>query len=307
MSSSLKLKNGAIGKLSAGINTSATTLVLMPGDGSKFPALTAGQWFPATIIKATGEFEIVKVTARASDVLTVVRAQESTLAQSFLSGDRVELRFTAGAFTEEVARIEGIAATAEATANAALPKSGGTMTGPIVLPGNPNANLQAAPKQYVDQQAAAVFPSGGIIMWSGSIAAIPAGWFLCNGANGTPDLRDRFIIGARQDQAGSSMTNVTGSLTKSGGSKDAIVVAHAHTGATELNGSHTHTVDDGATVSNTTNQRYSDTSGNSNSTGSQTTSSAGNHAHTFTTNSTGSSGTNANLPPYFALAFIMKG
>jgi len=39
-------------------------------------------------------------------------------------------------------------------------------------------------------------PVGGIIMWSGSVATIPTGWALCNGQNGTPDLRDRFIVGA---------------------------------------------------------------------------------------------------------------
>lgn len=39
-------------------------------------------------------------------------------------------------------------------------------------------------------------PSGAIVMWSGSVNAIPAGWMLCNGSNGTPDLRNRFIVGA---------------------------------------------------------------------------------------------------------------
>jgi len=43
---------------------------------------------------------------------------------------------------------------------------------------------------------AALIPPGGIIMWSGGIASIPAGWALCNGQNGTPDLRDRFVVGA---------------------------------------------------------------------------------------------------------------
>ena len=38
-------------------------------------------------------------------------------------------------------------------------------------------------------------PSGAIIMWSGALADIPAGWSLCNGAGGTPDLRDKFIYG----------------------------------------------------------------------------------------------------------------
>ena len=40
------------------------------------------------------------------------------------------------------------------------------------------------------------FPSGGIIMWSGSTASIPSGWHLCDGTSGTPDLQDRFVVGA---------------------------------------------------------------------------------------------------------------
>ena len=40
------------------------------------------------------------------------------------------------------------------------------------------------------------FPAGGIIDWSGLEADIPDGWFLCNGLNGTPDLRNRFVVGA---------------------------------------------------------------------------------------------------------------
>ena len=39
-------------------------------------------------------------------------------------------------------------------------------------------------------------PDGTIVPWYGNIAEIPEGWYLCNGANGTPDLRDRFIVGA---------------------------------------------------------------------------------------------------------------
>jgi hypothetical protein len=39
-------------------------------------------------------------------------------------------------------------------------------------------------------------PAGAIIMWSGSIGSIPAGYVICNGSNGTPDLRDSFVVGA---------------------------------------------------------------------------------------------------------------
>lgn len=74
-------------------------------------------------------------------------------------------------------------------------------------------------------------PAGVIVMWSGSIASIPAGWFLCNGQNGTPDLRERFVVGASIDQGGQSKTrlemfDVTGmdygsdAPTKSGGNVD---------------------------------------------------------------------------------------
>lgn len=49
-------------------------------------------------------------------------------------------------------------------------------------------------------QSQYVVPSGVIVMWSGLLANIPAGWALCDGANGTPDLRDRFVKGAAAGQ-----------------------------------------------------------------------------------------------------------
>jgi 23S rRNA maturation mini-RNase III len=45
----------------------------------------------------------------------------------------------------------------------------------------------------------AIVPSGVIVMWSGTITNIPTGWALCNGSNGTPDLRSKFIVGATSD------------------------------------------------------------------------------------------------------------
>ena len=138
-----------------------------------------------------------------------------------------------------------------------------------------------------------IIPSGGIIMWSGSIASIPAGWYLCDGSNSTPDLRDRFVVGAGSTYA----------VAATGGSKDAIVVSHSHTGTTASNGDHQHdyTYYRGPNVSaGGGSQPYASTA----NTGQ--TVSAGAHTHTFTTDSSGNSGTNANLPPYYALAYIMK-
>ena len=60
-------------------------------------------------------------------------------------------------------------------------------------------------------------PAGVIVMWSGSIATIPSGWVLCDGNNGTPNLTDKFIVGAKQDDSGTAKTNITGSLTQTGG------------------------------------------------------------------------------------------
>ena len=46
----------------------------------------------------------------------------------------------------------------------------------------------------------ALLPRGVIVMWSGTLASIPSGWALCNGSNGTPDLRDRFVYGASANE-----------------------------------------------------------------------------------------------------------
>ena len=70
----------------------------------------------------------------------------------------------------------------------------------------------------------ATIPGGLIVMWSGSIASIPGGWALCDGNNGTPDLRDKFIVGAKQDDGGVAKTNIEGSLKQTGG-----CTSHAHT------------------------------------------------------------------------------
>lgn len=146
------------------------------------------------------------------------------------------------------------------------------------------------------------FPTGGIIMWSGTIATIPSGWYLCDGNNGTPDLRNRFIIGANADDGGAAKTNVTGTASQSGGSKDAIVVSHTHTASVtdpgHVHGSFFNFFAIGSQPSGTGLARPS--GGSSYNISSATT------GITVSNSTEGSSGTNANLPPYYALAFIMK-
>ena len=148
------------------------------------------------------------------------------------------------------------------------------------------------------------FPSGGIIMWSGTIATIPSGWLLCDGTSSTPDLRNRFVIGAYSDDSGTAKTTVTGTSTQTGGSKDASLPSHTHTAtSTVTDPGHFHSYEQ---PSNTFQQGSLGGSGLTNkftgSTGSKTTG-----ITVATTNSTeGVSSTNANLVPYFALAYIMK-
>lgn len=122
MASLLKLSNNALGRLNAAILTTTTTLPLVPGQGSRFPSLSAGQFFPCTLIDATGAIEIVKVTARAGDNLTVLRAQENTTALEFAINDRCEHRLTAGALQSELDRMDA-ALTGKADASALAGKA----------------------------------------------------------------------------------------------------------------------------------------------------------------------------------------
>jgi hypothetical protein len=160
------------------------------------------------------------------------------------------------------------------------------------------------------------FIAGMIIMWSGTIANIPSGWALCDGTSGTPDLRNRMIIGANADDAGAAKTNVTGSPTLSGGSKDAIIVEHTHTTTGDYKNNYLDRVEM-STGNNGTNQ---DVPENGTFTGWITSgrNDGGSRALRFrnkgfnstalslSTTTEGSTGTDANLPPYYALAFIMK-
>lgn len=95
---SVVLSNNGVSKLASSLTTGATTLSVTTGEGSRYPAPTGGDWFPVTILKSSGAFEIVRCTARSGDVLTIVRAQEGTAAQSFSAGDRVDHRLTEAAF-----------------------------------------------------------------------------------------------------------------------------------------------------------------------------------------------------------------
>ena len=90
----LKYTNNASSTIASGINSSATTITLATGEGAKFPTLGSGDYFYATLVEA-GSTEIVKVTARSTDTLTVVRGQDNTTAASWDAGTKFELRVCA--------------------------------------------------------------------------------------------------------------------------------------------------------------------------------------------------------------------
>lgn len=168
----------------------------------------------------------------------------------------------------------------------------------------------------------ALVPVKGIIMFSGTAAEVPANWNLCDGTNGTPDLRNKFVIAAQSYDAATDArweTNITGTDTATGGSKDAIVVSHSHdvtiddatTGITlDAVGNHNHSYSSNQGTGGGQGGGGADTGSSGKTTGdngahNHTVNDPG-HSHTGTADTTGSSGTNANLPPYFALAFIMR-
>jgi microcystin-dependent protein len=177
---------------------------------------------------------------------------------------------------------------------------------------NLNAPVTSTPAQLNNP-----VPLGVIVMWSGAVNAVPAGWALCNGTNGTPDLRDRFVVGAGSTYAVGAIGGAN-TVTLTSGQ----MPSHTHsvTGATGSAGEHTHTITDPGHAHG----YVTDTSGASGSTGTGATvlsnattdtattgitvNLAGAHTHTFsgTTTVTGGGQAHENRPPYLALAYIMK-
>lgn len=121
------LANNATSRLAGSIDSNVDQVAVQSGDGSKFPNPGENQWFPLTIINSTGALEIMRVTARNGDLLTVQRGQEGTQPREFVAGDRIELRATAGALAEK------------------FDKSGGTIIGPVTLTADMTTYRPASP------------------------------------------------------------------------------------------------------------------------------------------------------------------
>jgi microcystin-dependent protein len=234
-------------------------------------------------------------------------------------------------FTTVANAINGIGSGSEALANVSI--TGGTINGAVIGGSNAVAGtfttLTANTANITTLTATnytggGIAPTGSLTMWAGAVASPPTGWLACNGANvsrstysalfavvgtsfgigdnsttfGLPNLLNKFPIGAGD----------TYNLAATGGSANATLVSHTHTAtSTVTDPQHSHTIRGsfgggnggaqtaGAGTSNTV--TYSEQGTNSASTG----------ITVATTNSTeGASATNANLPPYVAVGFIIK-
>jgi len=190
--------------------------------------------------------------------------------------------------TEIDAEYTAIASAISSKADSNSPTFTGTPAAPTASSGT--STTQIATTAFVATAVNAAFPSGGIIIWSGSAASIPSGWYLCNGSNSTPDLRDKFVVGAGSTYA----------VADTGGSANAVVVSHTHT-ATVTDPGHAHLY--GNTALNL--QAGSNATQLQNNPVGVSTNSA-TTGITVSNSTTGVSGTNANLPPYYALCYIMK-
>ena len=102
----IKLKNNSRGFLANAVTESDTQITLTSGTGATFPVLAAGENFYATIVAADNMFEIVLVTARSGDVLTVQRGGEDTIPKAFNPGSLVELRVSVGNLTSATAQVQ---------------------------------------------------------------------------------------------------------------------------------------------------------------------------------------------------------
>jgi hypothetical protein len=188
--------------------------------------------------------------------------------------------------------------------------------------------LQTAPS------ASGSIPSGLIAIWSGSTGSIPSGWVLCNGQNGTPDLRNSFIIGAGSTYAVGATGGYTdttlpshthGATSSSTATSTAVSTANTSSNSVVTDPGHYHSPASPATFFYTNNAGSNYTGGATGFGGTATTAIAytGISVTTYSTTdvgtsvsttvgtttsiaSAGTTPTGTNLPPFYALAFIMK-
>lgn len=220
MSNLLVWTNNASSLLASSITGASTTVVVTAGQGALFPAIAAGQYTVGTLEDTSGNIEVVWVTGRTTDTMTITRAQEGTSALSFASGSRFELRVTAGVLATLLQKTGADILSGTTTlggvlsmngsgsiqngeiAGAALRGAPGLTTNQILLPSDGSVPTVGGSPILSTSNIVTHMPAGAglvitgmVLFWSGASNAIPSGYTLCDGTAGTPDLRDKFIVG----------------------------------------------------------------------------------------------------------------
>lgn len=342
--------NNASSLLAASISDSDLTIQLTTGFGAFFPSPGADEYFLVTLENDSGDIEIVKITSRSSDLLTVPvagRGQDGTSAQSWTNGQaRVELRLTRGTMevflqrggdamsgdldmdandiidahltgtgtkilAGEIVNVPLRGATGDASNEIAVPTDGSKATA---------GGQEILTTADVEQVTEAAFVVGQIMMWYGAAVNVPDGWAICNGGNGTPDLRDKFIVGAGSTYALSATGGAVQAAAGNTGS------AGAHTHVTASGGDHVLTLAELPTVTLEVRGSYGqggyDGGGNEffrarpsnpySTSHNLINSFGGGQPHSHTGGATDEQGAHthttpaiATLPPYYGLFFIM--
>lgn len=330
MSTIYVFSDNASSVLASGIIAGDTTMTVSAGQGALFPTISAGHAALLTLEDVSGNFEVVKATARTGDTITMVRAQDGTTAIAFASGSRVELRIPAGILNAFLQKNGGdtLAGTTTVTGVIDLGAGGSIQGGEFAGPVRSAAGVTAGeikvaagvPKSgtatiLTDANVVATLPSGvglnisGMIcLWHGSSGTVPTGYVICDGTNGTPDLRDKFILGAggALPSTGGASSVSTSTVNGSPAATDSHVLAlteipsHSHkvfTRTGSINGA------GGGTslysIGHDTNGGGTDNSG-----ATETSGTGGGHTHTIS--GSAHNHTVATLPPYTALFYIMK-
>jgi hypothetical protein len=98
----IQINNNAASTLGVSILAADLSLTVSTGTGGRYPTLGVGDYFYGVLEDVAHNIEIVKVTARAGDVMTIERAQEGTTALNFAAGSLFELRLTAQTFYDMI-------------------------------------------------------------------------------------------------------------------------------------------------------------------------------------------------------------
>lgn len=327
----IRWTNNASGTLAAGALAGDTSLTLSAGQGARFPSPAGAQYALCTLENVGGNIEIVKLTSRAGDVLTVVRAQEGTIAAAFASGSRCELRITAGELGEFLQKTsDTMPGTYDCTGgvftgasnrngesvNTPVRGDPGVTTNQFVVPPGGGPPTIGGSLVYTAANLTAtiinnmIFPVGTVLMFNGLIGNIPVGFQLCDGTNGTQDLRGKFIIGAGGAYAVGATGGATSAVSGAGGGVTptiqgttltlAQIPAHAH-----RMGSRGSSASQQGNTQQDFIRSYGDPQATLNTALSETVGGGGSHthvadaipAHTHTV---------ATMPPYAGLFFIQK-